>query len=451
MKGLGFIAIFLVFVSIQLTAQLYGERPIHVTIRSTSSADWFVEVRSIDKVLLSASMKDTTHHLSLSESKSYSIRCFRQDNGLYEIYYVTPSIVGQRSLEIISTDIDILVSSPTVARYSQALKAYKAKIFETSYFPSKVDFDSRIQKLDSLTVALGSTLCSTTFPEGNCNAILSEVIQPIRAYIANCASRYHTTRAEQSQEIAQTSRLHQLPLNEEVRAMISKVAYGLSLFLARGYDVKSTANLTALRNIVGAECDCESGYGFFTSANSSVGKHFLTCDEDLPRSLLALAGTDSSFFCKTLTRELNKVCATLDLKSIASFTASDRSLVEFVRTLHPDSMYVLHFWGTWCSPCKFNHDDIMLTSDTLELLGAKVLHLALESNNRYSIWQEFVRRVRGEQLLIKNELANPLNIVNVLSVPAFPSYVIIGPNNLIRSRPDWHTQLVPSFRSILAP
>ncbi|MBK9184584.1 MAG: hypothetical protein IPM83_16160 [Ignavibacteria bacterium] len=45
--------------------------------------------------------------------------------------------------------------------------------------------------------------------------------------------------------------------------MISKVAYGLSLFLARGYDVKSTANLTALRNIVGAECDCESGYGFF--------------------------------------------------------------------------------------------------------------------------------------------------------------------------------------------
>ncbi|MBK6759860.1 MAG: hypothetical protein IPG73_04000 [Ignavibacteria bacterium] len=101
--------------------------------------------------------------------------------------------------------------------------------------------------------------------------------------------------------------------------MISKVAYGLSLFLARGYDVKSTANLTALRNIVGAECDCESGYGFFTSANSSVGKHFLTCDEDLPRSLLALAGTDSSFFCKTLTRELNKVCSTLDLKEYCVF------------------------------------------------------------------------------------------------------------------------------------
>jgi thiol-disulfide isomerase/thioredoxin len=229
---------------------------------------------------------------------------------------------------------------------------------------------------------------------------------------------------------------------------LPSVLYALLPTIRTGKNTVEMGILTSY--LVGVQTPCEIAYGLLTRTTWNPGVDFSNCSDPFAQYMISVRREgDAGFYCREFDRAFENYCRSLETRTVRSIEAYDRSGSLVARQLHADSMYVLHFWGTWCKPCIDNHEDIMAVSDSLEALGCRVLHIAYQVRQSMPAWQKFVSIVPGEQYLVATDVSNESSIVSILNVANYPSYVIIDRGNRVDFPwPYWHDAVIRRVRDL---
>lgn len=161
-----------------------------------------------------------------------------------------------------------------------------------------------------------------------------------------------------------------------------------------------------------------------------------------------MAESDSTFFCGRLKADLTALCEALATTTLSGFSAVTTDSIAIDRVFSKDSIYVLHFWGTWCRPCIDGYDLVQATGDTLESIGCKLIHVACENEDRFSIWKKFVKERKGEQVFTGKNGYGRRILADQLAISAYPTLLIVGRDHKVLVRDIEVGHVVDYIRSV---
>jgi len=99
--------------------------------------------------------------------------------------------------------------------------------------------------------------------------------------------------------------------------------------------------------------------------------------------------------------------------------------------------YVLiDFWGTWCQPCRASHPHLVQLYNKYSPMGLVFINVAQEGNLRAR--DKWLKAIEDDGLvwtqILNDEDIDDCNMVNLFSIQAFPSKVLIDPQgNIIKT------------------
>lgn len=90
---------------------------------------------------------------------------------------------------------------------------------------------------------------------------------------------------------------------------------------------------------------------------------------------------------------------------------------------------VMDFWATWCPPCRASVPEIKEL--TKKYSSDKVVVLSVSADKDDAQWREFVEKKKMDWLQYRDA---DQHVLNLLNVRAFPTYIVIDPEGIIRDR-----------------
>ena len=432
-----------------LAAQLLPastSQPIELTVIVDSpSPHWFVRITNGEDTVASTRLERDTTRFVLRTASSYFVNVFRSDTNVWANYDIHPSIVPCSSLTIICTSRGILCSDRIIERWSLRIQSYVSVLDQL--VRSSASFESNLATADSLTTDIGIQLTSLLSNFTSRTRVQSEIVGPIATLIQTVRAR--SQEQSPNQEERQRGRLlRDQHLSDDTYRMARKLMAVLARSLATAS--RDTADVQKTLQIFMPECPCELASGLLARPSWNPGVLFQGCDEPLPRLIATLASQSTGYYCARTQQEIDALCTTLKGRVVRSFNILTQDNRTEERDLHPDSVYALHIWGTWCMPCLHELDATMNVSDSLEAMGIHVLHLADEPIHRISVWNDFVRNLSGEHYVVGRSVSTQRNVIEMLNVSLYPTLVIIGQNNIeILPRPFSPSALLDRARQLI--
>jgi len=348
----------------------------------------------------------------------------------------------------------VVCADPIIERYSEFVRRFNRGVWPIitgSAISSKA-----FAEVSTLLSSTETSLLGMFFSPLQQGVVRDSIIGPVRKYIDSLQARIVAIRkiesnANKSVGVQNSDALEfRLPANSlskaslsnEAYMMIRAIAYSSSYQLpmwlgseSHTSDTRMTVDMARrVLTLVGEFCACEVGYGIFFRSSVTLGRDFTSCSDSLPRLLMQLAETDSTFYCSRLKTDLQSLCSALSKRTIESIAGAGRDSVLANRALNMDSIYVLHFWGTWCKPCIEGLDLVQSTADTLESLGCHTIHIACENQDRFSAWQELVEKYPGEHLFTHKSQGAIKMLSDQLAISSFPTFLIVGHGGEILAR-----------------
>jgi thiol-disulfide isomerase/thioredoxin len=178
------------------------------------------------------------------------------------------------------------------------------------------------------------------------------------------------------------------------------------------------------------DCECEAAF---------VNMASLMVDfDDTPDSTIAVmldtidhytVMNPRNSFCQRAAAEsaaLRQYCSTTTVKSIKGI---DATMNAVTLNIAPDTVYVLHFWGTWCPPCLAEMSDVQAVEQQLRERGVVMIHIAAENPEKVRAWREYKTSFTGVSVVTT---ASPLDMsfpAGQLMIRSYPTYVIIDKGN----------------------
>lgn len=163
-------------------------------------------------------------------------------------------------------------------------------------------------------------------------------------------------------------------------------------------------------------------------------------------AIARLASDPSNAICRSNTTLIQEITRALDIASIDGFNALNVDGIMQTLMIHPDSIYVLHFWGTWCGPCMESRDTVNTIAASLDSSGVRTIHIAYEPRSSFKRWKKVVGEHSADNVFIPYSNKGD-HIVNRLGIHLVPTYFVVGKNRKIRSRFNDHTLIVPNVRA----
>lgn len=440
-------------------------------INTSAALDWNVTICDNADTIFKSRLLNDTITIALGVQRTYYINCYRRDTNANTQFLVRSEILGRPELFIICTNTDARTSSSIVnaysARYVEFLNSLNGKI--RLFQPAILDEELSGLKVDIEQLAL--LFCKEIPKDVDCTHVVAVTLSPVLEYIDHLIHRWRIIQSFQNRtEIANpflvdsiNSALEHTLLDDmtidvartEAYLLYRKIAYSVAMNTPRwlrklysnmAIDSKATVEVASVTvHFLGRRSICEAAYGLFQINSSNLGESFATCSEPFPAYLLDLASRDTTYFCKRMTMDMIRMCEALEVTLLESIDVMDANGKSTTLLLNPDSIYVLHFWGTWCGPCLKQHDDIMLVADSLDLTGCTMIHLAYEDHSQLPIWKTFIKSIPRNQFLIENT-ALKTTVIDRLYVSSYPSYVIIRPGNKVGARIYKYSELTTAVR-----
>lgn len=173
-----------------------------------------------------------------------------------------------------------------------------------------------------------------------------------------------------------------------------------------------------------------------------------SCSDPLFSLVKQMIVSESSLQCYRVAIENESLCNVYENRFMTSVIGVGRDGNKKEIALSVDSIYVLHYWGTWCSPCVQQHKEVEAVSDLLSNAGVKMIHLAYEKQDRFQKWLDFIDDTPQENLFVRSD-NDSINIVNEYRVQTFPSFILVGRDNKIVERVYDVTKLTDRVNTLI--
>ena len=419
----------------------------------SSTVNWSLTLASSGDTLYSGPL-DQNFTMELDKSKAYHANFYLPDGAYAREFFINPLLHDRPVVRFTCNQATAQATDPVIERYSEAVRRLIRSVWPTinsSAMPSQA-YAEISKQLNSAE----ATLLDMLYTPLQRAIVRDSVIEPVRRYINSVQIRFEAewdsarVEAESSSsarreglELRKGARsLRMSSLSNEAYMMVRSIAYASAHQMpkwmrSKDHNIDKRLSVDVAQkvlSIVGESCACEAGYGLYQRSSVVPGFHFERCTEELPRYLMSLANTDSSYFCSRLRIDLQNLCSALSTKVIDSFEGTRSDSVFVTRKIHPDSMYMLHFWGTWCKPCIDSYDLVEATADTIETLGFRTIHIACENSARFPIWKRFTQNRGGEHLLTHRSQGSITRLADQLAISSFPTILILGRGGEIIAR-----------------
>lgn len=418
------------------------------------TSHWHIRLASNGDTIFSSPLTSDLLLIELNRHRSYHVTFFMEDGPYSKDYYINGFLHNEPVVRFTCGSETVQTADPLVEQHSAEVRRFSLGVWPTTTkvrTPPKV-FELLNNQLASVETTLLGAYRST---EEKCY-VRDSVIGPVRKYLDSLQTRIEAFRRNETHQPISVKILEsesnaigwsapplsKATLSNEAYMMIRGVAYAMSYRLPTWFDSNTIASNTVLTvdiarsvlGLVGESCACEAAYGLFQRSSTTPGANFTSCTDSLPIYLLHLARSDSAYFCGRLKIDLKALCGALSTSTVDSFVALRSDSLVVNRIIDDDSTYLLHFWGTWCTPCVEGYDLVESTADTLELLGCKTLHIACENKDRFPIWKEFIKKRGGEQLFTCKTLGNHKMLADQLAISSFPTLMVIRRGGEILAR-----------------
>lgn len=433
------------------------------------SVDWHFKLASNGDTLFNGALTGGLLSIDLDRRRSYHVIFHMNDGPYSKDYYINGPLYDSAVILFTCNNDVVLTANPVVERYSEVLRRFTRKVWSTT---TKAGTPMKAYaELSTLLAGVETELRAVFYSPVQQGYVRDSVVTPVRIYIDSLqtsvdaslrtGSRENEPVQNQASDFLMFRRptvpLSRASLSNEAYMMIRGIAYASSYQLPKWFDSQARhpgrmLTIDIARRVlaaVGESCACEVAYGIFFRSSINPGADFTSCSDSLPRYLVQLAETDSSYFCGRLKGDMEALCSGLSRKTIESFAGTGRDSVLVNRMIDKDSVYLLHFWGTWCNPCIDGYDVVMSTADTLKTLGCKTIHIACENKDRFPTWREFVEKKNGEQMFTYKTQGKDKMLADQLAISSFPTLLVIGRGGEILAR-DIEIGKVTDFIRLIA-
>ena len=418
----------------------------------SSAVNWRLTLASSGDTLYSGPL-DQYFSIELDKRKAYHVNVYLEGAYTRE-FFINPLLHDPPVVRFTCYQASAQANDPVIERYSEAVRHLLRAVYPI--VTSSATLSQAYAEISKQLNSAEATLSDMFYMPLQRAIVRDSVIEPVRRYINSVQTRYEAewdsarVEAETStngrREVLESRKgarsLRKASLSNEAYMMVRSVAYASAFEMpkwmrSKDHTIDKRLSVDVAKrvlSIVGESCACEAGYGLYHRSSVVPGFHFERCTEELPRYLMSLAETDSSYFCGRLRIDLQNLCDALSTKVIDSFEGTRTDSVFITRKIHPDSMYMLHFWGTWCKPCIESYDLVEATADTIESMGFRTIHIACENSDRFPIWKRFSQNRSGEQLFTHKSQGTIKRLADQLAISAFPTILILGKGGEIIAR-----------------
>ncbi len=419
----------------------------------SSNVNWQLTLASSGDTLYSGPLNQF-FSIELDKSKAYHANIYLPEGAYAREFFINPLLHDLPVVRFTCYQASAQAHDPLIERYSEAVRHLTRAVWPIVTSSAMLSHAyAEINKQLNIAEATLSDMFYMPFQKA---VIRDSVIEPVRWYINSVQTRYEAesdsarVEAETStngrREVLESRKgarsLRMTSLSNEAYMMVRSIAYASAYQMPKWMRSKdgtldrrlSLDVAKKVLSIAGESCACEVGYGLYQRSSVVPGFHFERCTEELPRYLMSLAETDSSYFCSRLRIDLQSLCDALSTKVIDSFEGTRYDSVIITREINPDSMYMLHFWGTWCKPCIDSYDLVEATADTIESMGFRTIHIACENSARFPIWKRFSQNRSGEQLFTHKSQGSIKRLADQLAISSFPTILILGKGGEIIAR-----------------
>jgi len=175
---------------------------------------------------------------------------------------------------------------------------------------------------------------------------------------------------------------------------------------------------------------------------------FTTSTDSTFLAIVNLASDQSNSVCRYNADFLLKISQALAVETVESITGLGIDESSLTISMHPDSIYVLHFWGTWCGPCMESRDTVNTIATSLDSVGIRTIHIAYQPKSLMKSWKKVVGSASEYNVLVPYSNKGD-HIVNRLGIHLVPTYFVIGRNQKILYRFNDHNLIRLNARTAL--
>jgi len=370
----------------------------------------------------------------IPNNEAFMVECSEPGNDISDVYFVDGRYCSDQNIVITYSKNKIRSSCTLLDSYNAAFENF----WDDSYFvlqqatPESTGPNSII---DSNLTLLERNLNLALFPKIDKSRISSEILGPVRKYLNSVFKRSKYFIDNLQSRNYEVSQLNSTGISSESTELIRRFTYSLTwntprwlagVFATKKIEPNETELMSATLYVLGKDCPCEIGKALFDLHSLKIRAGQASCKSILTDNIGELVSMDTSPNCVSTGNALRALCQATQLESINRVVATNRTFVESVRVLHPDSMYILHFWGTWCKPCVAEMSDLTRSSNNILNSGYQFIHIASEPLSNFVRWQTLSNKYPGEHFVVNRDKKTSEDITEILAISAFPAYVVVG-------------------------
>ncbi len=203
--------------------------------------------------------------------------------------------------------------------------------------------------------------------------------------------------------------------------------------------------LSRLDSTFKGKCKCElAGVSQYFVSPGIPG--FSKDDDGALQLLLRMSGSGNDESCFRTYEAYRKIEKAISVDQLSFVQGIRIDGSEQVFNFNRDSVYILHFWGTWCQSCLSALPELESLTTDLRPKGIEVVHIAYEPKQNVQKWRTKAATLSGNNLLVLYN-ANAKHILNELQVTAFPTYLIVGRDGKIEKRSSYVNEIRGWFES----
>lgn len=456
-----------VIVFILLVTHLSASDDVTVTVRSQLTRDtWDIACLTGTDTVSHVATQRLPAQFRLHKGPTYQFFVTSADNSIFHVYFIATAGACPSKLVLTFDETSISVNNKNISRYHTILQQFPDT--EVDYLDERPDqvLDSSIASVERFRSSIIGSITDKGLRDHALTLLSNELapylqVSRLRALaLATILADTVDTDITSLRVSAAMAHFPEPPWsteNTEPHLLGARIrtyfVFSIINSLQRHHALTSNVRAVWARDpgivvsVAGRSQACLVQMAFLTEVRE--GSPGFTSGHDSTLLNIAFLASDvRDPICRMNIGLIANLLTALNLVKVDPFNSIDLSDAPRTVHLNDDTVYVLHFWGTWCQGCMETVDSVNAIAKALDSIGVRTIHIAWQPRSSLGTLREVV----GEDSLY--QFMDPYvqqsdGIVKRMNIHLFPTYIVVGRNRKILSRFNDHKLILPNVTSAL--